>query len=111
MAGDGLAHGPSAAKKQAAVTTGSAKIIRHSCAMVSTVSFVVSPGPGLIARVAREIIVSARLTPASGRQDHTTSPAALATFVCYSVHRIPTSGVVTIAIRPLCRGGTCAPYL
>jgi hypothetical protein len=48
MPGDGLAHGPVCSKKkQAAVTTGSAKIIRHSCAMVSTVSFVVSPGTGL----------------------------------------------------------------
>jgi hypothetical protein len=34
---------------------------------------------------------TAHLTPASGRQDHTTSPSALATLVSRSlrVHRIP----------------------
>ena len=42
------------------------------------------------------------LTPASGRQDHTTSPSASASFVfeASSVHRIPHSTFVTIAKRP-----------
>jgi hypothetical protein len=46
--------------------------------MVLTVSFVLSPVTGLIVtviRVMRSII--ANLTPASGRQDHTTSPSAI----------------------------------
>jgi hypothetical protein len=49
-----------------------------------------------------------RLTPASRRQDHTTSPSALAPFVksAIHVHRIPHSTSVTIAKRPSCRGGT-----
>src|ERR1700727_2634063 len=49
-----------------------------------------------------------RLTPASGRQDHTTLPSAEALFVesASHVHRIPHSTSVTIAKRPSCRGGT-----
>jgi hypothetical protein len=45
---------------------------------------------------------SASLTPASGRQDHTTSPSASSTFVnrAIGVHRIPSPTSVTIAIRP-----------
>ena len=50
----------------------------------------------------------ADLTPASRRQDHTTSPSALAPFVkgAIRVHRIPHSTSVTIAKRPSCRSGT-----
>jgi len=44
-------------------------------AMVLTVSFVLSPVTGLFATVAGGM-TSASLTPASGRQDHTTSPSA-----------------------------------
>src|SRR5579863_6339178 len=46
--------------------------------------------------------------PASGHQDHTTSPSALALFVksAIRVHRIPRPTSVTIAKRPSCRGGT-----
>jgi hypothetical protein len=42
------------------------------------------------------------LTPASGRQDHATSPSASARFVkrAISVHRIPLPTSVTIAKRP-----------
>ena len=47
------------------------------------------------------------LTPASGRQDHTTSPSALAALVSRRrrVHRIPHPTSVTIAIRPSCEAG------
>ena len=45
------------------------------CAMVLTVSFVLSPVTGLFCH-RRLRITSATLTPASGRQDHTTSPSA-----------------------------------
>jgi hypothetical protein len=43
----------------------------------------------------------------SRHQDHTTSPSALAAFVSRtnSVHRIPRSTSVTIAIRPSCEAG------
>jgi hypothetical protein len=50
------------------------------CAMVLTVSFVLSPVTGLFATVASGVS-SANLAPASGRQDHTTSPSASAPFV------------------------------
>jgi hypothetical protein len=45
---------------------------------------------------------SANLTPASGRQDHTTSPSALAPFASkrQNVHRIPCPTFVTMAKRP-----------
>ena len=53
------------------------------------------------------------LTPASGRQDHTTSPSAIAPLVSQRlrVHRIPHSTFVTLAIAPLQSrqdGGTIA---
>src|SRR3984957_6642696 len=51
-----------------------------SCAMVLTVSFVLSPVTGLVVTVASGV-TSTNLTPASGRQDHTTSPSAKAPLV------------------------------
>jgi hypothetical protein len=44
----------------------------------------------------------------SGRQNHTTSPSASAPLVSqrFHVHRIPASRIVTVAKRPLQRGGT-----
>ena len=58
--------------------------------MVLTVSFVLSSATGLVCHRCLRII-SANLTPASGRQDHTTSPSASAPFVkgAARVHRIP----------------------
>jgi hypothetical protein len=47
-------------------------------AMVLTVSFVLSPVTGLSCHCRCADIASANLTPASGRQDHTTSPSAFA---------------------------------
>src|SRR3954462_6511732 len=46
--------------------------------------------------------ISTSLTPASGRQDHTTSPSASAPFVSSTagVHRIPRPTFVTTAKRP-----------
>src|SRR5437762_12226826 len=48
--------------------------------MVLTVSFVISPVIGLFCH-RRQRKASANLTPASRRQDHTTSPSASAPFV------------------------------
>jgi hypothetical protein len=52
-------------------------------------------------------IASAGLTPASGRQDHTTSPSASSALVsgALSVHRIPPY-VRDDRETPLCVGGT-----
>src|SRR5215217_4638014 len=72
--------------------------------MVLTGSFVISPVIGLVCH-RRLRFVSANLTPASRRQDHTTSPSALVPFVSdtsASIASRPAS--VTIAIRPF--GGT-----
>jgi hypothetical protein len=71
-------------------------------AMVLTVSFVLSLVTGLVATIACGNVISANLTPASGRQDHTTSPSASARFVkrAARVHRIPFPTSVTIASRP-----------
>src|SRR3954451_25460143 len=68
--------------------------------MVLTVSFVISPVIGLGCH--RRFALLQNLTPASRRQDHTTSPSASARFVKHaiSVHRIPCPTSVTIAIRP-----------
>jgi hypothetical protein len=50
--------------------------------MVLTVSFaLLCPEPGFLATVIGGMN-SASLTPASGRQDHTTSPSASVPFVC-----------------------------
>src|SRR5215218_7060959 len=59
-------------------------------AMVLTGSFVISPVIGLSCH-RRLRFVSASLTPASRRQDHTTSPSAQVPFVSgtIGVHRIP----------------------
>ena len=71
--------------------------------MVLTVSFALSPVTGLfvtVIRVMRSII--ANLTPAPGRQDHTTSPSAIRAVrqKRIRVHRIPHPTSVTIAKRP-----------
>src|SRR5580692_2490931 len=59
-------------------------------------------GPGSFAPVALADRLRKNLAPASGRQDHTTSPSASSAFVSrtISVHRIPRSTSVTIAKRP-----------
>jgi hypothetical protein len=74
--------------------------------MVLTVSFALSPVIGLIVTVASGMI-SANLTPASGRQDHTTSPSASGALVrsAIRVHRIPPR-VRDDRETPLYRDGT-----
>src|ERR1700740_102606 len=73
--------------------------------MVLTVSFGLSLVTGLSCHHRRRII-SADLTPASGRQDHTTSPSAFAPLVLrrQSVHRIRHPTFVTIRETPLFEG-------
>ena len=59
--------------------------------MVLTVYFVLSPVTGLFCHRRSAELLLANLTPASRRQDHTTSPSASAPFVksAIRVHRIP----------------------
>ena len=81
------------------VTTGSPKVLSIPCAMVLTVSFVLSPVTGLFChRRHADRGVSGplgptspprNLTPASGRQDHTTSPSASAALVSAPPKRPP----------------------
>src|SRR3954451_14537892 len=67
--------------------------------MVLTVSFVISPVIGLVVTVA---LLAQSLTPASRRQDHTTSPSAFSTVrqrcLIASIASRPAS--VTIASAP-----------
>jgi hypothetical protein len=75
---------------------------RHSPRNGFTAYSALSPGTGLSCPRHRRKSSSANLTPASGRQDHTTSPSAVAPLVLrrYHVHRIPHPTSVTIAKRP-----------
>src|SRR3984893_11858718 len=72
--------------------------------------YVLSPVTGLSCH--RRSRSSANLTPASGRQDHTTSPSARSALVfgAARVHRIPPPTSVTIRETPLRGGGTGLLY-
>src|SRR4051812_28425019 len=72
------------------VTTGKPDTPAFPHAVVLTVSFVISPVIGLCCH--RRFASEQNLTPASRRQDHTTSPSAFGTVrqrCLHSVHRIP----------------------
>jgi hypothetical protein len=75
-------------KKQAAVTTGSAKTPGIPCAMVLTASFALSPGTGLSCPCHQRDHL-ADLASASGGQDHATSSSASAPFVRAKNSRAP----------------------
>jgi hypothetical protein len=77
-------------------------------AMVLTVFFVLSPVNRAFLPPSPADIASADLTPASGCQDHTTSPSASSTFVfgTIRVHRIPPR-VCDDRETPLCGTGRC----
>ena len=93
------------------VTTGSPDQSGFPRAMVLTVSFVISPVTGLVChRRFADIDAShpvgpetspQNLTPASGRQDHTTSPYATTSFVCTALvaHDPKDRPAITIACR------------
>ena len=84
-------------KVRECVTTGTPKQSGIPCAMVLRLIRVLPGVPGFLATVARNDLAS--LTPASGGQDHTTSPSAPMRFVCMHlcVHRILPPTPVTIA--------------
>src|SRR5712672_2105453 len=72
--------------------TGSAETLRPSPRNGFTAYFALSLVTGFLATIVREKrLLLKNLTPASGRQNHTTSPSAQATLVSRSpcVHRIP----------------------
>jgi hypothetical protein len=76
--------------------------------MVLTVYFVVSLVSRLVATIPSAMrSIVARLIPASGYQDATTSPSAILPFVSRQrrVHRTPAQRFVTIAKRPSYRAG------
>jgi hypothetical protein len=81
-------------------------ITRHSPRNGFTAYNALSPVTGLVCHRRLRKLPSANLTPASGRQDHTTSPSAATTLVLHRchVHRIPHPTSVTIAQTPLLRG-------
>src|ERR1700738_2397669 len=72
--------------------TGSAEAIRHSLRNGFTAYFALSPvSRAFLPPPHLRSLLLGNLTPASGRQDHTTLPSASAPFVCrrIRVHRIP----------------------
>jgi hypothetical protein len=72
--------------------TGSAEAVRPSLRNGFTAYFALSPVTGFLATVARVMrSIIANLTPASGRQDHTTSPSTSRAIrqKRIGVHRIP----------------------
>jgi hypothetical protein len=98
-------------KKQAAVTTGSAETSRHSPRNGWNGLYVVSPGIGLIAPVARALVAIRRLDLSIGRSGPHDFTVRIEPFVraqarCSPTrppHPAPTS--VTIAIRPSSEAG------
>jgi hypothetical protein len=97
-------------KKDAHEHTGSAEAVRPSLRNGFTAYFVLSLAIGFfvtIIRVMRSII--ANLTPASGRQNHTTSPSASAPFVdSASTSTASHPNVRDDGQRPLVRDETAA---
>jgi hypothetical protein len=89
-------------RKGAHEHTGSAEALRHSLRNGFTAYFVLSPATGLSChRRPQEASLPGNLTPASGRQDHTTSPSASAPFVIgASASTASRPASVTIASRP-----------
>ena len=88
-------------KHTSVVTTGTPVHPAFPHAMVLTVTSCSPRRSGLFVTVASGV-TSADLTPASRRQDHTTSPSAVSAIRlwCHRVHRIPCPTFVTIAKRP-----------
>src|SRR6202022_4365372 len=78
-------------KENAHEHTGSAEAIRHPLRDGFTAYIALSPVTGFLATVVSRNHLPQNLAPASGRQNHTTSPSASATLVSRSlrVHRIP----------------------
>src|SRR6195256_4551781 len=91
-----------------------AEAIRHSLRNGFTAYFVLSPENGSFASVAARDLPR-NLTPAPRRQDHTSSPYALAPFVfgTTSVHRTPSHvrGDHETPLLPGRDGDRCAPDL
>jgi hypothetical protein len=81
-------------------------ITRHSPRSGFNAYIALSSVTGLSCHRRLRKLPSANLTPASGRQDHTTSPSAATTLVLHRchVHRIPHPTSVTIAQTPLLVG-------
>ena len=82
-------------------------MIRPSLRNGFTAYFALSLATGLVCHHRKRKISPANLTPASGRQDHTTSPSAPASFVFrrHRVHHIPLSTFVTMRNAPLIEAG------
>jgi hypothetical protein len=90
-------------KKCAHEHTGSAESIRPSLRNGFTAYSALSPVTGFLATVAMRIAPH-DLTPASGRQNHTTSPSTSAALVSRSFASTASHRTfVTIASRPSCR--------
>ena len=89
MPGDDLTHGPPATKKAGGSHHRFSRIIRHSPRNGFTAYIALSPGTGLFCPRRFAGLTPQTLTPASGRQDHTTSPSASSALVLRRHQRPP----------------------
>jgi len=88
-------------KRRAHEHTGSAEAVRPSLRNGFTAYFVLSLATGFLSPSSLRSLLLKNLTPASGRQNHTTSPSASAPFVKgTSASTASRSTSVTIAKRP-----------
>ena len=99
-------------KHTSKVTTGSARSARHSPRNGFNGFLRALPGvhDALVTVIGAMQSIVANLAPAKGRQDHTTSPSVLASFVQRRrhVHRIPRSTSVTTRNAPPIEAGWAA---
>ena len=102
MPGEGLTHGPPAAKKAGGSHHRFSQINRHSLRDGFTGLYVISPGTGL--SCPRHCTISlAQLDLSIGRpgpHDFAVRIGSLVFIEAICVHRVPHSTFVTIAIRP-----------
>jgi hypothetical protein len=113
MPGDGLAHGPPATKKAGGSYHRFSQIIRHSLRDGFNAYIGLSPGTGLSCSHHARDHHLARLTPASGCQDHTTSRPPQRRSSARMIARVAKASIASRLTfgddwpqRPSCRGGT-----
>src|SRR5579864_4159398 len=103
MPGDGLAHGPPAAKKAGGSDHRFSRIIRHSLRDGLRLIRALPGVHDLLVTVACELITSQTWRqPRGARTTRLRRPHQAARLAARRVHRIPPSTFVTIAKRPSC---------
>ncbi|MGJ4993116.1 hypothetical protein ACQR0Z_01780 [Bradyrhizobium sp. HKCCYLS3077] len=107
MPGAGRTHGPPATKKQAAVTTGSAEITRHSPRDGFHAYVAISPVSGLLATVTLRLIMTTELDASIGAPGPRVFTSASLPFV--GERKARCSKLAATASPPACRDDRDAP--